>query len=173
VTSYVAFLRGVNVGARRMAMAELRRSSEALGLGGVRTYLQSGNVVFRSPAPATTVRRDLEQRIARDFGFEVTVIVRSHRELRRVVEGNPLADGRRDPSKLHVTLLASSPRPVRVDVASAPDEFAVAGREVYLFCPDGYGRSKLTNALFERKLGVAATTRNWKTMTTLLAMAGD
>ena len=174
MTSYVAFLRGVNVGAHaRVAMADLRRSLGALALEDVRTYVQSGNVVFRSASAATKVRTDLERRIARDFGLEVTVVLRSDVELRRVVEGNPLADGRRDPSKLHVTLLAATPRPVRIDVASGSDEFEVAGREVYLYCPDGYGRSKLTNALFERKLGVAATTRNWKTMTTLLAMVGD
>jgi uncharacterized protein (DUF1697 family) len=156
-------------------MAELRRAFDDLGLTEVQTYIQSGNVVFRSPRGAAKVATEIESQLRRDFGAEIRVLVRTRDQLQDIVRRNPLVKGSRDESKLHVTFLAEAPasaRGVSLDGASfVPDEFRLLGREVYLHCPNGYGKTKLNNAFFERALGVAATTRNWKTVTTLADMS--
>ena len=173
MTRYVALLRGINVGGRtRVGMDDLRRLFVALGHADVESYLQSGNVVFRSPVeePAR-VAGEIEQGIARDLGVTVTVLVRTADDLARVVASNPFVSRETDPATLHVTFLADAPDRERVarlaTPSGEPDELALVGREVYLHCPNGYGRTKLNNAFIERRLGVAATTRNWRTVTTL------
>jgi uncharacterized protein (DUF1697 family) len=173
---YVALLRGINLGARnKVAMADLRALFEALGAEDVSTYVQSGNVVFTSCAGATELTGRIEQRIRADLGLDVKVLVRTQSELAKVAAGNPFGGGDRDVTKLHVTFLAEKPDRPRVrgldqDLA-APDELRVVGREVYLHCPNGYGRSKLTNAFFEKTFGVPATTRNWRTVSKLAELS--
>ena len=172
--TYVALLRGINLGARnKIAMADLRELFAALGCEDVSTYVQSGNVVFRSPVrSAAKLQGGIEERIRADLGLQIRVLVRTSDELAAVAEGNPF-----DPATAHVTFLAEKPAAAGVrDLdpdRSPPDEFRVAGREVYLHCPNGYGRSKLTNAYFEKQLGVAATTRNWRTVTELARLANQ
>jgi uncharacterized protein (DUF1697 family) len=174
---YVAMVRAVNVAGRPLLMADLRALIEALPAEEVATYAQSGNVVFRSATPnAGAVAGAASARISNHLGAKVAVVVRGADDLARVVAHNPLVTGGRDESKLHVTFLVSEPgRERAAALATAPgagnDLFKVDGREVYLYCPDGYGRTKLNNAFFERKLGVAATTRNWRTVTRLDNMA--
>ena len=173
--TYVALLRGINLGARnKVSMAELRELVEGLGADDVTTYVQSGNVVFRSGTPTATLAGDLEAAIRRRLGLDVRVLLRTKSDLGKTVSGNPFADAA-DASKLHVTFLAATPVRARVrkldPSLSPPDEFRVAGRQVYLHCPNGYGRSKLSNAYFEQQLGVAATTRNWRTVTALADLA--
>lgn len=166
--SYVAMLRGINVGGRtRVAMADLRAAFEALGYEGVATYIQSGNVVFRAKAVDVDV---LRRRIGEDLGVDAAVLVRTAEELAAVVAGNPFAARGLDPATLHVTFLAEARAELAVPPGE-PDEAAVVGREVYLHCPAGYGRTKVNNAYIEKQLGVAATTRNWKTVRTLADMA--
>ncbi|HTZ09644.1 MAG TPA: DUF1697 domain-containing protein [Acidimicrobiales bacterium] len=172
----VAMLRAVNVGGRsRLAMAELRAVFADLGYGEVQTYVQSGNVVFDGAGPAAGLTATIEAALAEALASPVNVLVRSHAQLAAVVDRNPLAGGGRDDSRLHVTFLAATPpapRRTAIDPgAYAPDEFAVTGREVYLHCPGGYGRTKLTNAFFERALGVVATTRSLRTVTALVALS--
>ena len=173
---YVALLRGINLRQHnKISMAELRELFLALGCEDVATYVQSGNVVFKSSATGTTaLMQSIEERITRDLGLDVRVLVRTKRELAKIVAGNPFAD--RDPAKLHVTFLADAPDRARVQELgtkdAGADELRVAGREVYLHCPNGYGRSKLSNAWFETQLGVAATTRNWRTVTKLAELVG-
>ena len=120
---------------------------------------------------ATTI----ERAITDDLGLDVTVVVRTPAQLRRVVASNPFVRSGDDPKSLHVTFLAAAPAKNAVGVldghAFAPDEFRVHGQEVYVSCPNGYGRTKINNTWFERKLGVAATTRNWKTVTQLAELA--
>jgi uncharacterized protein (DUF1697 family) len=174
--TYVALLRGINLGARnKVSMSDLRALLEALGAEDVSTYVQSGNVVFRSTERPATLERSIERRIRKDLGLSVTVLVRRRSQLARVVSANPFATQRADPKTLHVTFLAEKPEAACVRALDpthgAPDEFRVVGQNVYLRCPNGYGRSKLTNAFFEKQLGVAATTRNWKTVTTLAELA--
>jgi uncharacterized protein (DUF1697 family) len=176
VTTYVALLRGINLGARnRIAMPELRELIAALGAEDVTTYVQSGNAVFTSAETAVRLGPELERRIEQDLGVSVRVLLRSRSQLAKVVAGNPF--GARDPSALHVTFLAGAPERAKVRVLDpergAPDEFRCLRQEVYLRCPNGYGRTKLTNAYFEKQLGLAATTRNWKTVTALADLAAE
>ncbi len=171
MATYVALLRGINLGARnRIAMADLREVFGALGAEDVSTYLQSGNVAFRSTKSAVDLERAAERRIADDLGLDVAVLVRTGAQLAKLEAGNPF-----NPAESHVTFLAEKPDRARVraldPARGAPDELRVVGREVYLRCPNGYGRSKLTNAFFEKQLGVRATTRNWKTVTELARLA--
>jgi uncharacterized protein (DUF1697 family) len=173
VPSYVCLLRGVNVsGRRRVDMKSLRELFVGLGHRDVTTYVQSGNVVFtgRKASPAT-LARTIEKQIANDLDVDVTALVRTADELADVAGANPFLDAGADPASLHVTFLADKPDGARLDSVDpsgfSPDEFHVRGREIYLRCPNGYGRTKLNNAFWERRAGVAATTRNWKTVTKL------
>lgn len=141
----------------------------------MRTYVQSGNVVFRSLGAPTRLVQAIEEGIRGTLGLDVTVLLRTKGELAEVVGRSPFAASGIDPVRLHVTFLVGDPDPDRVaDLAGKrvePDELHVAGREVYLHCPNGYGRTKLQNAFLERQLAVAATTRNWKTVTALAELA--
>jgi len=171
--TYVALLRGINLGARnKVSMADLRALFVALGSEDVVTYVQSGNVAFRNPVgDAGTLTEAIERRISRDLDLDLTVVLRTKAQLAKVAAGNPFAASESDSKKLHVTFLAETPSRARVRALEAkqfpPDEFRLVGRDVYLHCPNGYGRSKLSNAHFEKQLGVAATTRNWNTVRNL------
>ena len=171
MTNYVALFRGINVGgARKVPMADLRKTFEALGHTNIATYIQSGNVVFSTPKPAAATRSALEARIERDFGHDVTVLLRTTKQLERLVTINPYG------AAAHVTFLeAAAPKLARAldPVQYAPDVFTIAGTEVFVHCPNGYGRTKINNQYFERKLETRATTRNWNTVTTLLEMSGS
>ena len=157
-------------------MPDLRALFRSLGGEDVTTYVQSGNVVFKSAEGSEKLIATIERRIRRDLGLTVTVLLRTKPQLAKVVAGNPFAKGVQDPTKLHVTFLAKTPnrsRARRLDAEHGePGEFRVAGREIYLHCPNGYGRSKLTNAYFEQELGLAATTRSWKSVTKLAELTG-
>ncbi|MGH3057168.1 MAG: DUF1697 domain-containing protein [Gaiellaceae bacterium] len=174
--TFVALLRGINLAGRnRVPMPELRSALESLGLEDVVTHIQSGNVVFRSRggrAQGLTAR--IEGRIAEAFGIEVVVLLRTPAELTKVAGGNPFMCGGADPSRLHVVFLSGKPTrkaAAELDPDRSPlDEFRLAGREIYLHLPNGFGRSKLTVDDFERRLGVAATARNWKTVTKLVEL---
>jgi uncharacterized protein (DUF1697 family) len=168
-------LRGINVGGHaKVAMADLRREVADLGYDDVRTYIQSGNVLFRASGSAAALQSAIEERLEGHFALPIKVVLRTDAQLAAVVEHNPLVGGGRDPARLHVTFLASKPPAARVagldGEAFSPDEFRIVGREVYLHCPQGYGNTKLNNTFFERKLGVGATTRTWRTVTTLRDM---
>lgn len=171
-------LRAVNVAGRPLLMKDLRPLFEALPAEDVSTYVQSGNVVFRSAiGAAASVARAAEQQLSSRFDVDTVVIVRTADEMSQVVAENPFLRGGHDDTRMHVTFLATAPDSDRVAglaaaaEAAGPDQVRVVGRNAYLSCPEGYGRTKLNNAFIERKLGVAATTRNWRTVTTLLKMA--
>jgi len=178
VPTYVALLRGVNVGGRSpLAMADLRALFVDLGHAAVRTYIQSGNVVFASPrTDQAALAAELEAGLAERLAVRSPVITRSAPELGRIAAGHPFAAEGLAPATLHVTFLAATPDPALVEALEPPvaagERWAVLERQVYLYCPDGYGRTKLNNGYFERRLKVAATTRNWKTVGTLAEMAG-
>jgi uncharacterized protein (DUF1697 family) len=175
VVTYISFLRGINVGGqKKVGMGELKTLYESLGFRNVQTYVQSGNVVFEdSDTDVQKVRDEIERKIAGSFGFEVLVFIRTKEELQELVKGTPFAG--LDVSKLHVTLLSDRPADFPgAEIETVKDEaekVSSSGREVYLFCPNGYGRTKLSNGFFERRLKVHATTRNWRTLNALLAMA--
>jgi uncharacterized protein (DUF1697 family) len=176
--TYVALLRSVNVaGHGRLAMADLRETFVGLGYADVATYIQTGNVIFRSPTRgAKTLVAEIERQLAVDFGAAPDVILRTVPELAHVVATSPYPVRGADPSRHHVTFLASAPTKERLEAFRPPrsgrDELVVIGREVYVHTPDGYAETKLTGTYLERHLGVVSTTRNWNTVTKLNAMAG-
>ncbi len=171
MTVYIALLRAINVsGKRKVPMSDLRELVEALGHTDVRTYIQSGNVVFNATAGSPArIRSAMEQQIETAFGFGVTVLLRSPAELEAAMRRNPFGDS------AYVTFLDEPPTAgsiAAIDPAAfAPDEFAVHGREVFVHCPNGYGRTKINNTFFERAFATKATTRNWRTLSTLYEWA--
>lgn len=171
---YVALLRGINVGGHnRVAMKELLPMFE--GCEPVQSYIQSGNVVFgATPRAAANIPAVITAAIRERLGLEIPVMVRDLDEMRATVEKNPF-EGRGVPeAELHVAFLAAAPSHARIDALDArrspPDEFQVIGKELYLRLPNGAGRTKLTSAYFDGKLGTLSTQRNWRTVKTLLAM---
>jgi uncharacterized protein (DUF1697 family) len=177
---HVAFLRAINVGARnRVAMADLRELMEGLGYGEVRTHLQSGNAVFTAPGAASPERLagEIEGALAEQVGLAVKVLVRSRSELERAIAANPLLDVAEDHARLLVTFLSRTPdREAVSELAPAefePDVFAVGEREIYAWYPEGVRATKLSNAFWERRLGVVATGRNWNTVTRLLELLDE
>ena len=174
----VALLRGINLARnKRIAMADLRAVVEGLGYGEVRTHLQSGNVVFKTADSPARAGRAIEGELDAKLGMEVRVLIRTDRELARVVERNPLGDLMTDPARLLVTFLSAEPDAKRVRGIDPsefePDAFRIADREVYVWCPNGYAGTKLNHAFWEKQLGVTGTARNWRTVTRLLELARD
>ena len=177
---YVAMLRGINVGGQKIVkMESLRASFEGLGFSRVRTYVQSGNVVFEASKDSSSkLSSRIGEKILSDFGFTVPLILRTSGEMKKTVSDNPfLKEKGIDSSKLHITFLSGFPDATalrKLDTLDrGPDQFRVNGREIYLYCPEGYGRTKLSNTTFERLLSIDATTRNWKTVSTLAEMSSE
>jgi uncharacterized protein (DUF1697 family) len=173
---FVVLLRGINVGGNRpLKMAALRDMLEAAGYSDVRTHLQSGNVVLTARSTAPRVAKDVERRIASEFAVDPEVLVRTRAELGAVVELDPLRDVATDPARYLVTFL--SERPDRgvvrglAEIDLPPERFALHGKELYSWHPDGLQRSRLLRVLTERRLGVRSTSRNWRTVTKLLELA--
>jgi uncharacterized protein (DUF1697 family) len=178
LTVYVAMLRGVNVGGNSLKMEWLREACEGIGLQDVRTYVQSGNIVFSSRLGAEKLAKTLKTTIDAQTRLPVTVVVRSASEMAKIVAGNPFAKQKGvDLTKLHVTFLAKAPsRPVREKLdalAGTRDQYRLVGPEIYLHCPINYGETKLSNTAIEKAVSIGATTRNWKTVTVLCEMAAE
>src|SRR3989442_4621337 len=168
-------LRGINVGGQKIVkMEKLRASFEALGFRRVRTYDQSGNVIFETgKALSNSLSNSIKESISDDFGFSFPLVLRTSEEMRSIASDNPfLKEKGIDGSKLHVTFLLAFPDKASVgklDTLNADlDRFRVNDREIYLYCPNGYGRTKLSNSVLEKLLRVEATTRNWKTVNMLV-----
>jgi len=176
---HVALLRGINVGGKnKLPMAALRTLFEELGCTGVRTYIQSGNVVFGASARlAGTLAAALSARIRARHGLEVPVLLRSAAELARTLARNPFLRAGEPVESLHVAFLAAVPAKraaASLDPERSPgDRFALVGRDLYLCLPNGVGRTKLTNAWLDRGLETTSTVRNWRTVTTLAEMARE
>ena len=173
---HIALLRGINVGGRnKLPMTDLRALFEGAGCEDIRTYIQSGNVVFRAaPGLARGIPERIGRAIEAAYGLRVPVTTRTAAELRAMAEGNPfLAEA--DPKCLHVAFLADEPEPERLAALdpdrSPPDEWRVVGREIYLHLPNGMGRTKITNAWLDRTLGTMSTARNWRTVLKLVEMS--
>lgn len=180
MATYISILRGINVsGQKKVPMKELHSLYQSLGFSDVATYIQSGNVVFKTvdKNPKDLVSL-IEEKINGHFGFRVPVLVRSAEEMKQVLGSNPfLAEKGIEEDKLHVTFLDELPVQANIDKLNSydfpPDRFTLSGKEVYVYCPNGYGRTKIHNNFFENKLKVGATTRNWKTVNTLAEMASE
>ena len=158
-------------------MADLRALCEKLGYEDVKTYVQSGNVVLSAKGSPREVERELEKAIGAELGVETEVVVRTRDELAGVVERNPLPDAVEQPKWFQVSFLGGEPDADFVRALEeddfAPEQFAVSGREIYAWHPDGLQRSKLARALGDKRLGVTATARNWNTVTKLLEIADE
>jgi uncharacterized protein (DUF1697 family) len=175
---YIALLRSLNVGPKnRIKMPELESLLKDLAFSGLKTYLQSGNLVFASDfTDPQVVASRIEKAITKGSGLEVAVVVKTQAEMLRIAGNNPFL--KRDSIEaefLHVTFLFGQPEERKtklIEMIQDPkDSFRLAGREIYLYCPRGYGNTKFSNTFFEKKLGVAATTRNWRTVNVLASMA--
>ncbi len=174
----VLLMRGINVGAsNRISMPPLRERLTEAGFEEVRTYLQSGNVLASSELSPDQLAAECRRHIAEGFGLDVDVLARTAEELAEVVQGDPLAGVAVDPKRYQVSFCSAEPDEgliQRLNDLAAPSERLVAvGREIYGWYPDGAGRSRLGAELSGRRMGVTATTRNWRTVTTLLEMAQE
>jgi uncharacterized protein (DUF1697 family) len=181
---FISLLRGINVSGQNMIkMPELKRLYDSLCMVNVETYIQSGNVVFESAEKDPAVLTwSIEAEIGRAFGLDVKVILRNRDRFKQIINNNPyLNQSHEDPEKLYVTFLSDKPSEFSIKERQAPylletdegDEFMAYDQEIYLFCPHGYGKTKFSNAFFEKKLHVSATTRNWKTVRALFEMANQ
>lgn len=178
---YICFLRGINVSGKNMIkMKDLAHLFQQLGFSDISTYLQSGNVVFRAGEDISKemAADKIAKGIAESFRFSVPVLVKSKADMNVIFNGNPFINEKGiEPDKLHVTMLDAVPGKQKTEALSGsdftPERFVISGQEIFLFCPDGYGRAKLNNNFLENKLGVMATTRNWRTITSLNDMANS
>jgi uncharacterized protein (DUF1697 family) len=175
MTTYISILRGINVsGQKSIKMDVLKKLYEDLNFENVQTYIQSGNVIFQcNKTKQKHLEMILSNQIQQNFGFEVPLIVLDIAELKEIIKNNPfISDPARNISHLHVTFLASHPEQIDMEMIrqkkSQGEDFVLLGKVVYLYCPDGYGKTKLNNTFFENKLKVGATTRNWNTTCELL-----
>jgi len=175
----ISFLRGVNMtGHNSIKMTDLSELFLKIGLKDAETYIQSGNVVFSEigeilPSDLTS---SIEQAILNRFNYAIPVMIRSRKELADLFTSNPfLEEPGFDPSKMAVIFLHDEPSDNQLrkveDVDYPPDKFEIIGREIYTYCPNGFGKTKIYTNFFEKKMGVSGTARNWKTITTLLAIA--
>lgn len=176
VTVYVALLRGINVGGRnKLPMADLRATAAGCDFGDVQTYIQSGNAVFTSGLGSAKVASTLHDAILAESGVDSRVVVRTAAEVVAVVAANPFLARGVDAKSLHVSFCFGPCDPAQVaavDSSSyAPDDVELRGSDAYLHTPDGLGRSKIGAESMMRKLGIQGTVRNWRTVTTLAAMA--
>jgi uncharacterized protein (DUF1697 family) len=175
--TWISILRGINVGGRNaIKMDALREMFSQLGYSEVQSYIQSGNVIFKSnSSDSKSIEKSISAEIKNTFGFDVPVLVMGCEELREMLNNNQfLKDYSKNPAFIHLTFLSDFPDKSVIGSISGEfsnDEFCFGNKVIYLYCPDGYGNTKLTNTFFEKKLRLTATTRNLKTSMELLALA--
>jgi uncharacterized protein (DUF1697 family) len=174
---FLCLLRGINVGGKTAArMTDVKAIFESLGFRKVKTWLQSGNVLFESdPSGAKGIAGTIEATLAARIGGSILVLIRDFAEMDTIVDGNPLVKKAGLESEwLHVTFLREAKEATGIkelEKRKDPAErIVVRGREAYLYCPNGYGRTRLNNGAIEKALGTVATTRNWKTTRALQEM---
>jgi uncharacterized protein (DUF1697 family) len=177
VTRYAVFLRAVNVaGHNKVSMATLREIATSLGYTDVATYVQSGNLVAAAPAKAASdVEAAVSKALKGELGLTIDVMARSRNQLAAVIDANPFtAKAKDDPTKVHVSFLAGKPTAAARKACDPkefdPERFEFGDRCVYLWYPDGAGRSKLAGAPWAKRLGMPGTARNWRTVVTMLDM---
>lgn len=181
MTRYIAILRGINVGTgRKVPMADLNVLLAKLGLKNIQTYIQSGNVVFELVVEESisSLEERLHRSVSETFGFDIPVLVRTSEEVAQCVATNPfLRNKDKETEKLYLTFLKVQPDFFLLEKIKefdfSPDRFEISGKEVFIYCENGYGRTKITNDFFEKKLNVKATTRNWKTVLKLQELSNE
>lgn len=177
--TYISILRGINVGGqKKILMKDLKALYEELGFEEVTNYIQSGNVIFKAQDHMTDIQAAemIMQSIFQKYGFKVQVLIRTIDEMINTQMINPFMENKEiDIKKLHFTFLTDMPNPEYLESIKnfdyPPDQFVIVGKDVFVYCPNGYGKSKISNDFFENKLKVSATTRNWRTVNTLVEIA--
>jgi len=178
---YISMLRGINVsGQKKIKMTDLKDLYLSLGFEGVSTYIQSGNVIFQSSgSDKKDLKIAIEKAIGEKYNFHVPVTIRTEKELKEIADSCPYegAEIEENGTKILVTFLASSPsienQEILKEYVKAPEKLTIRGSEIYLYCPNGYGKSKLSNTFLENKLGISATTRNWKSVRKLCYLSSQ
>ena len=179
--TYIALLRGINVsGKNSLKMVDLKQLFMDLKFHNVLTYIQSGNVLFQSnKTDCRNIEIQITKAIAQQFNYSINVLVINKQTLEAIFQQNPFKQRPAiDISKLHVTLLNNQPDSKNITQLenlqlTNNDEYQILGKSIYLYCPNGYGKTKLTNNFFEKKIKTSATTRNWKTITKLLELSNQ
>lgn len=179
MSTYISFLRGVNMtGHNSIKMAELSLLYNRLGFEENKTYIQSGNVVFKSDLKISgkEIAVKIEKAIFEKYAYTVPAMIRSIDEIKNLFSTNPFLEIQTfDPSKMAVVFLHENVTEIQQDkmnnINYPPDMFQIAGREIFIYCPNGFGRTKLYTNFFENKMGVTGTARNWKTISTVLSLA--
>jgi uncharacterized protein (DUF1697 family) len=179
MTTYISILRGINVGGqKKILMSDLKLLYEDLGFENVTNYIQSGNVIFQAVDHITDKQaaEKIKQAILQKYAFDVTILVRTADEMLTTRRINPFMENKEiNIEKLHVTFLAEMPQSEYLTSIKkfdfSPDQFVIIGKDVYLYCPNGYGKTKINNDFFETKLKLSASTRNWRTVCTLVDIA--
>jgi uncharacterized protein (DUF1697 family) len=177
--TFISLLRGVNItGHNAIKMTDLAALYRNLGFLSTETYIQSGNVIFKSDtdSPVSDIALKIERAILHKFHFNLRVMIRTVSEMREIISSNPfLSEDRFDPSKMAVIFLHEKVSIAQIqkisDVDYPPDKFKIIGKEIFTFCPNGFGKTKLYTNYFEQKMGVTGTARNWKTITTISKIA--
>ncbi|NNC70764.1 MAG: DUF1697 domain-containing protein [Flavobacteriaceae bacterium] len=176
--TYICLLRGINVsGQKKIKMAELKVLFEGLGFKDVITYIQSGNIIFKSEEKDARVLENLiHQMLLNDFGFDITVIVITPKEIQYAATNNPFEqDKTKDPKKFYVVFLQERPQPAKSENLArynySPEEYSLVGRLVFFYAANGAGKAKMTNNFFESKLKVKASSRNWRTVHKLVELS--
>ena len=176
---HIALLRGINVsGQKIIKMAELKVHFENLEFENVQTYIQSGNVIFCSKEKDNKkLKKIIESKIHEVYNFSVSVIILTKEDLQSAISNSPFNENNSDISKVYISYLDSIPDEIplaELDKYKSPtEEFRIIGNNIYLYFPDGYGRTKLNNNILEKKLNVRSTSRNWKTSNKLLKMISE
>lgn len=167
--TYISMLRGINVsGQKSIKMEKLKELYESLKFNDIKTYIQSGNVMFEcKDSDYKSLEKKIENKIKEKIGFDVVIFIRTRNELKKVIENNPFKEDER----IYVTFLSSVPSKIPIDeinkAKGKSEKYFISSREIYFSCPNGYGKTKLSNNFFENKLKVTATTRNWNTVKVL------
>lgn len=176
MSKFIALLRGINVsGQKKIKMSDLKTLFEKAGFQNVETYIQSGNVIFSAKEKSKSkLEAKISSAIKSKYGFDVRIIVVTPDEIEYVIKNNPFIKKKKETEKLYVTFLSEKPLTDNTDKLSSinysPEEYIIDGTYIYLFVPNGYGKAKLSNNLFENKLKVLGTTRNLKTIKALLEL---
>ena len=168
----ITFLRGINVGGKTLEMEKMKTLLVDLGLANVRVFNESGNLVFETTLAPSAVVRKIEDKILTATGLQVAVITRSVAEMQKILSNNPFTKAQdADSAHLYVSFMLEAPEKVALralsKVHAGRDRFRNIDREIYLHCPDGYSKSRLTNDALERALNVVMTTRDWNALTHL------
>jgi uncharacterized protein (DUF1697 family) len=179
--TYISFLRGVNMtGHNSIKMTDLAALYKELDFAEAETFIQSGNVIFSTANDSAIddMALTIEKAIKFRFGYNVPVMIRSVPEMRNILNSNPyLGEVNFDPAKMAVIFLHDNVTESQIqkvaDMDYPPDKFRIIGKEIYTFCPNGFGRTKIYTNFFEKKMDVKGTARNWKTITTILGLASD